>query len=107
MIGTARHRQPYFSGVNNPNPGFGAHKSGRGDFLFSQRLTRSYQKALARRPLSMNLQVVQRSETKELILGEAFSSLCGVGLNDRCNIPMQKNRLCTSHHEKTMMGRKL
>jgi hypothetical protein len=34
----------------------------------------------------MNLQVVQRSETKELILGEAFSSLRGVGLNDRCNI---------------------
>jgi hypothetical protein len=72
---------------HNPNPCIWAHKSGPRRFsLFLQRLTRSYQKALARRPLSMNLQVVQRSETKELILGEAFSSLCGVGLNDRCNI---------------------
>lgn len=55
----------------------------------------------------MNLQVVQRSETKELILGEAFSSLRGVGLNDRYNIPIQRNRFCTSRHEKTMMGRKV
>lgn len=36
MIGTARGPtvNRISPGVHNPNPGFGAHKSGRGDFLF-------------------------------------------------------------------------